>query len=103
VHRPGPAAEEQRQEARRRGGQVGKTRTFEAGQVSVAFTSTADVTRLLADLCAWMLSGQIDPNVGNGVVYACATALRSLDQGDVEKQLAELRAAVEALRLERAA
>ena len=98
LHRPDPEAQAARQDARSRGGQVGKARTLEPDQVEVRFESTQDVTHLLADICQWVLTGQVDAKTANAVVYAASAALRSLDQGDIEQRLAQLRAEIDALK-----
>jgi len=95
-HRPG--AEAAREEARRQGGKVGKARTLDPGAVQVDFQTTRDVTELLSSLCEWVLTGQIDAKTANAVVYAASAALRSLDQGDIEQRLEDLRAEIDALK-----
>lgn len=97
-HRPGPEAEAERLEAASRGGKVGKARTLAPEDVEVRFDSAQAVTGLLASICQWVLTGQVDPKTANAAVYAAGTALRGLDQGDIEQQLAELRAEIEKLK-----
>jgi len=97
-HRPDPETEAARQEARSKGGQVGKARTLDPGAVQVDFQTTRDVTELLSSLCEWVLTGQIDAKTANAVVYAASAALRSLDQGDIEQRLEDLRAEIDALK-----
>ena len=97
-HRPGVEAEEKRQAARSTGGKVGKAATLTSAAVKVSFDSAQDVTALLASVTGWVLTGQIDPKVANAAVYASSAALRSLDQGSIEEQLAELRAEIEVLK-----
>lgn len=82
-HRPDPAAEEARREARSRGGSVGKARTLDLTQVAVRFKSAQDVTNLLADLCQWVLTGQVDVKTANSAVYAASAALRTFDRGGI--------------------
>ena len=100
-HRPDPEADIERQEARSRGGKVGKARVLEPDAVAVDFQSTQDVTVLLSSICEWVLTGQVDAKTANAVVYAASAALRSLDQGEVEKTLEQLRADIEALKMVR--
>lgn len=77
-HRPDPEAEQARREARSRGGSVGKAHTLD--QVDVRFESAPDVTRLLADICQWVLTGQVDAKTANSAVYAASAALRTFAQ-----------------------
>lgn len=97
-HRPDPEAQAAQQAARSRGGKVGKARTLDPDQVEVNFESTQDVTHLLADICQWVLTGRVDAKTANAVVYAASAALRSLDQGDIEQRLAQLRTEIDALK-----
>ena len=78
-HRPDPEAEQARREARSRGGAVGKAHTLD--QVEVRFESAPDITRLLADICQWVLTGQVDTKTANSAVYAASAALRAFAQG----------------------
>jgi hypothetical protein len=91
------------EQGRQRGGQVGKTRTLAPEEISVDFQTTEDVTHLLGRVCQWVLTGQVDPKVGNCVVYAASAALRSLDQGEIEVGLKTLRLEVDALKRQRGA
>ena len=88
-HRPDPEAEQARREARIRGGSVGKARTLNPEQVEVRFESSRDVTTLLADLCQWVLTGQVDAKTANSAVYAASAALRTFDQSGVPAGAAE--------------
>ncbi len=97
-HRPDPEANAIRQEARSRGGQVGKARTLNPDEVSVDFQTTQDVTELLSSICEWVLTGRLDPKTSNAIVYAASAALRSLDKGDIEQKLDALRAEIDALK-----
>lgn len=90
AHRPGPEAEDARRDAAREGGKVGTARTLSPEEVSVKFGSAQDVTGILASICQWVLSGQIDPKVANAAVYAASAALRSLDAGEFEARLRAL-------------
>jgi hypothetical protein len=102
-HRPGSEAEKARYETARAGGRVGRARTRAPEDVTVKYESAADVTCLLASVTAWVLTGAIDSKVANAAVYAASAALRSLDQGEIEKQLDELRSEIESLKRMRAA
>jgi len=80
-HRPDPEAQALRQEARRKGGLQGRAKTLGPAQLEVRFESAQDVTRLLADICQWVLTGQVDAKTGNAAVYAASATLRAFAQG----------------------
>ncbi len=98
THRPDPEAAEARRLARSAGGKAGKARTLNPGAVRVRFSSARDITGLLASICGWVLTGQIDSKTANAGVYAASAALRSLDAGEIERQIRELREEIEKLK-----
>ncbi|HUU11390.1 MAG TPA: hypothetical protein VM431_12765 [Phycisphaerae bacterium] len=53
-------------------------------------SSMADVIALLGLTINQVRRGELDPKVANAVGYLAATLLRALEQGDIEKRLAEL-------------
>jgi len=80
-HRPDAEAQAARQDARRKGGQVGKARTLDPSELNVDFRTAQDVTELLSSICEWVLTGRLDSKTANAGVYAISAALRFLDQG----------------------
>jgi hypothetical protein len=58
----------------------------------VTFKSMADVTELLAATASGVRRGQLDCKVGNCLTYIAATALKAIQQGDLERRLAEIEA-----------
>lgn len=91
-HDPAKAAE--REAARRVGGSVGKTAALPPDTPDVQLVSVAHVVAFLGGTINQVRRGQIDPKVANATGYLTATLLRALEQGDIEKRLAELEAVV---------
>ena len=91
-HDPSKAAE--REAAQRAGGSVGKTAVLSPETPDVRLASVTDVVVLLGHAINQVRRGEIDPKVANAVGYLIATLLRALEQGDIEKRLAELEAIV---------
>jgi len=69
------------------GGKAGRARTLDNEEFEVRFDRAQDVTDLLASVCEWVLTGQVDVKVANAAVYAASAALRSLDAGEFEERL----------------
>ena len=85
-----PAMAGEREAARQAGGRVGKTRVLPPETSAVPLSSMADVIALLGLTINEVRRGELDPKVANAVGYLAATLLRALEQGDIEKRLAEL-------------
>ena len=92
AHDPARAAE--RQAARQSGGRVGKTKVLSPETPDAPLLSMADVVALLGLTINQVRRGELDPRVANAVGYLAATLLRALEQGDIEKRLAELEAII---------
>jgi hypothetical protein len=58
----------------------------------VTFSSVADVIGLLATTASHVRRGEVDCKVGNCLTYIAATALKALQQGDLEARLAAVEA-----------
>jgi hypothetical protein len=58
----------------------------------VAFSGVADVTTLLGQTASQVRRGEVDYKVGNCLTYIAATALKALQQGDLEARLAAVEA-----------
>jgi hypothetical protein len=89
-----PAKADEREAARRAGGSVGKTAVLPSDTPDVPLSSVADVIALLGRTVNQVRRGQIDPKVANAIGYLTGTLLRALEQGDIEKRVAELEALV---------
>jgi hypothetical protein len=87
-HDPAKAAE--REAAQRAGGSLGKAKVLPPDTQDVPLASTADAVRFLGLTINQVRRGEIDPRVANAIGYLSATLLRALEQGDIERRLAEL-------------
>ena len=88
-----PALAARRAAGRRRGGETTRSRHAAAAlpdAPEVVFKSMADVTALLATTATQVRRGQVDCKVGNCLAYIAATALKAIQQGDVEQRLARI-------------
>ncbi len=83
-----PESAEARRAARQQGGTARSRRAaVMPGAPDVAFGCVADVTELLAKTAGQVRRGELDCRVGNCLAYIAATALRSIQQGDIEARL----------------
>lgn len=89
-----PAKETAREAARRAGGRVGKTAVLPPDTPDVPLSSTADAVRFLGQTINQVRRGEVEPKVANAIGYLSATLLRALEQGDIERRLAELEAII---------
>ena len=89
-HDPSRAAE--RKAAQRAGGSVGKTAVLPPDTLDAPLGSVTGVVTLLGQTMNQVRRGEIGPRVANAVGYLAATLLRGLEQGDIERRLAELEA-----------
>ena len=96
-HRPGSEAEEARLEASSKGGRGGRwAPVLDETEVSdISFDGAQSITTFCACVAKWTLSGRIESKTANAVILAASTALRSLDAGEVEAQMATLREEIE--------
>lgn len=88
AHDPSRAAE--RQVERQAGGRVGKTKVLPPNTPDAPLSSMADVVTLLGETINQVRRGEVDPKVANAVGYLASALLRALEQGNIEKRLAEL-------------
>lgn len=61
-----------------------------------ALESIRDVTALLGRTIYDVLKGRVDPRVANAVGYLAGTMIRGIEQGELERRLAELEGIVRA-------
>jgi hypothetical protein len=88
-----PDSRRERDAARRAGGRVRSRRAAVLpGAPDVAFASVADVTGLLAATASQVRRGDLDCRLGNCLCYIAATALKALQQGDLEQRLSAIEA-----------
>ena len=90
-----PSTAEEREAARQAGGRVGKTTVLSPDTPDAPLSSMADVVRLLGETINQVRRGEIDPKVANAVGYLASALLRALEQGDIEKRLAQVEVIVQ--------
>ena len=91
AHDPGSA--EQRDAARRRGGQAGRGTTVPESDVAVR--SLADVVILVETTINDVRSGRVDVKIANAVGVLANVAIRAIERSDLEARLAALEAVLE--------
>jgi hypothetical protein len=69
-------------------------KTLEATTPDVEIEDTRDVVRLIAETINQVRRGQIDPRVANAVGYLANVLIRAVEQGELERRMAELEALV---------
>jgi hypothetical protein len=89
-----PAKAREREDAQRAGGSMGKAKVLPPDTQDVPLASTTDAVRFLGQTINQVRRGEIDPRVANTIGYLSATLLRALEQGDIERRLAELEAII---------
>lgn len=89
-----PDRTDERQAARRTGGQQGRLRVPD-GVSDMRLERVEDVTRLLAETINHVRTGRLDVRVGNTVGYLAGVLLKALEQGDMEQRLTALEQAVQ--------
>jgi hypothetical protein len=94
-----PTKADERREAQSLGGRQNRMRTLDASAPEVKVKDCQDVVMLISDTINQVRRGQIDPRVANAVGYLANVLIRAVEQGDLEKRLAELEALIKAPRL----
>lgn len=89
-----PDRADERHEANAAGGRNGRMKTMDAAAPDVKVESCQDVVRLLSDTINQVRRGELDPRVANAVGYLANILIRAAEQGDMEKRMADLEAAV---------
>lgn len=89
-----PDKAEERFEARAAGGRQNRMATLSADAPDVKVESCQDVVRLVSDTINQVRKGDIDPRVANAVGYLANVLIRAVEQGDMERRIAELEAVV---------
>lgn len=92
-HDPDRAAD--RREANAAGGRRGRMKTLDADADDVRVESCRDVVRLLSDTINQVRKGDLDPRVANAIGYLANVLIRAAEQGDLEKRIEDLEAAVQ--------
>jgi hypothetical protein len=87
-HDPSKAAE--RRAAQSDGGRQGKMKTLPFNAPDVNIEDCQDVVGLISETINQVRKGQIDPRVANAVGYLANVLIRAVNQGELERRLAEL-------------
>ncbi len=93
-----PKHEVERREAQSAGGRQRRIMTLPEDAPDVKIENCQDVRDLACQTISQVRRGQIDPRIANAIGYLSILLLRALEQGDVERRLAELEAAVKSQR-----
>jgi hypothetical protein len=93
-----PEHEMERREAQAAGGRQSRVKTLPEDAPAVKIESCRDVVAILSETVNQVRRGQVDPRVANAVGYLANVLLKAVEQGDVERRLAELEAAVKGQR-----
>ena len=89
-----PDRAEDRQAAQSFGGSRNRMKTLDAGAADVKVESCQDVVRLISETINQVRRGQLDPRVANAIGYLANVLIKAVEQGDMEKRLEDLEAAV---------
>lgn len=91
-HDPLKAGE--RREAQALGGRQNKMKTLDNDAPDLDVKDCQDVVRLISETINQVRKGQIDPRVANAVGYLANVLIRAVEQGEMEKRLAEIESVV---------
>lgn len=91
-----PERADERREAKAAGGRHGKMKTLAADAPAVRVESCQDVVRLISETINQVRRGELDPRVANAVGYLANILIKAAEQGDMEKRIEQLEAAVQA-------
>ena len=87
-----PAKADERREAQGLGGRQNRMKTLDAAAPDVKIEDCQDVVALMSGTINQVLKGQIDPRVANTVGYLANVTIRAVEQGNLERRIAELEA-----------
>ena len=89
-----PSRADERRDAQALGGRQNRMKTLDATAPDIRVEDCQDVVRLISETINQVRKGQIDPRVANAVGYLANVLIRAVEQGEMEKRLAELEAIV---------
>jgi len=90
-----PDRADERQAARSFGGSQNRTKTLAADAPDIKVESCQDVVRLIGETINQVRRGDLDPRVANAIGYLANVLIKAAEQGDLEKRIADLEAAVQ--------
>jgi len=85
-----PSKADERKAAQSQGGRQGKIKTLPSSAPDVNIKDCEDVVRLISETINQVRKGQVDPRVANAVGYLANVLIRAVEQGELERRLAEL-------------
>lgn len=83
-----------RLEANAAGGRQNRMKTLDGTAPDVKIESCQDVVRLISETINQVRRGELDPRVANAIGYLANVLIKAAEQGDMEKRLEDLEAAV---------
>ena len=89
-----PTKAKARREAQSLGGRQNRMKTLDPAAPDVNVEDCQDVVILISETINQVRKGQIDPRVANAVGYLANVLIRAVEQGEMEKRIAELEATV---------
>ena len=89
-----PSKAEERRAAQSFGGSQNRMKTLGADAPDVKVADCRDVVVLISETINQVRKGQVDPRVANAIGYLANVLIKAVEQGDAERRLAELEAAV---------
>ena len=93
-----PTKAEARREAQSLGGRQNRMKTLDPAEPDVNVEDCQDVVKLISRTINQVRKGQLDPRVANAVGYLANVLIRAVEQGEMERRLAELEATVKTAR-----
>jgi len=93
-----PAKAEDRRAAQAFGGSQNRMKTLADDAPDLKIEGCEDVVRLISTTINQVRKGQLDPRVANAIGYLANVLIKAVEQGEVERRLADLEAAVQAPR-----
>ena len=89
-----PDKADERFEARAAGGRQNRMKTLSADAPDIQVESCQDVARLISTTINQVRKGELDPRIANAVGYLANVFIKAVEQGDIERRIEELEAAV---------
>lgn len=89
-----PDQADERRKAQSFGGSRNRMKTLDGDAPDVKVESCQDIVRLIGETINQVRKGQIDPRVGNAIGYLANVLIKAYEQGNLEKRIEDLEAAV---------
>jgi hypothetical protein len=90
-----PDLADERHKANAAGGRQNRMKTLSADAPDVRVESCQDVVHLISETINQVRRGELDPRVANAIGYLANVLIKAAEQGDHEKRIKELEAAVQ--------